>query len=128
MKPFTAKANSKAGYPCTAPRLLNGGGSQKAFTDYGSICCDTTSKGAWKSAGVDAVYKDIDITPCKFTKISYLFTNVKGDGPSIDSAIGASSHSPTVKDGIYRIYLNTKYKFYNAEQYNWRVQWCAYGR
>ena len=42
---------------------------------------------------------------------------------------GATAYSPT-SDGKYKMYLNTggRYKFYNAAQYSWRIQWCAYGK
>lgn len=32
--------------------------------------------------------------------------------------------------GASRVYLQTngKYKFYNAEQYHWKVQYCVFGR
>ena len=130
VKEFHPRRDSVAGYPCTATRLLKGGGSQTTFTDFGSICCDTTASDGWKAAGSDSVTKTIDISPCKFDKVQYLFTNVRGDAPSIDSAVGASSYASTGTKNKYRVYVYTagRYKFYNAAQHNWKVQWCAYGR
>jgi hypothetical protein len=79
VKPYVPNKAAKAGFPCTSPRLLKGSGSQTAFTDYGSICCDTTSSGGWASAGSDSIKKVIDISACKFSKVSYLMTNVRGE-------------------------------------------------
>lgn len=128
VKPYAPNKRAKAGFPCTSPRLLKGDGSQTAFTDYGSICCDTTSSSGWRAAGSDSVKKVIDISGCKFSKVSYLMTNVRGE--RISTTIGATAYSPTGTDNQYVVYLNTggKYKFYNAAQYKWKLQWCAYGR
>lgn len=79
VKPYVPNKRAKAGFPCTSPRLLKGDGSQTSFTNYGSICCDTTTSGGWTSAGSDSIKKVIDISGCKFSKVSYLMTNVRGE-------------------------------------------------
>ena len=44
--------------------------------------------------------------------------------------IGSSAYSPTKSKNQYVVYLYTggKYMYWKAAQYNFRVQWCAYGR
>jgi len=128
VKPYVPNKNAAAGFPCTNSRLLKGAGNQDTFTDFGSMCCDTSTSGGWRAAGGDSITKTLDISQCKFKKISYLMTNIRGDGP-VSEMTGATGYSPTT-DGKYKIYVNTggKYKFYNAAQYHFRIQWCAYGR
>jgi hypothetical protein len=131
VRPFSKKAgaDNEAGFPCTSPRLLKGTGDQGVFSNVGKVCCDTSSSSGWRGAGADSVQKTIDISQCGFNKISYLFTNVRGDGP-VDQMIGSSAYSPTKSKNQYVVYLYTggKYMYWKAAQYNFRVQWCAYGR
>jgi len=79
VKPYVPNRQAVGGFPCTSPRLLKGNGDQTPFTDFGSICCDTTSSSGWQPAGSDSIKKVIDISGCQFSKISYLMTNVRGE-------------------------------------------------
>jgi hypothetical protein len=129
VRPFAPKGTEGAGYPCTSPRLLKGTGDQGVFTDMGDVCCDTSSANGWSGAGADSIQKTIDVSQCKFEKISYLFTNVRGDGP-VDQMIGSSAYSPTAKKDEYVVHLFTggKYMYWKATQFNFKIQWCAFGR
>lgn len=62
-------------------RYAEGNGDQDVFTDFGAACCDTSTTSGWKEAGSDSITKTIDISQCKFEKISYLFTGLVGGGP-----------------------------------------------
>jgi hypothetical protein len=118
-----------AGYPCTSPRLLKGNNDNGVFSNEGAICCDKTSAGDWKAAGTRAISKEVDISACGFTKIAYTLVNVRGDNP-LQMVSGGSSWAPTDDKTKIKVYLQTngKYKFYNAEQYHWKVEYCVFGR
>jgi hypothetical protein len=66
---------------------------------------------------------------CGFTKIAYTLVNVRGDNP-LQMVSGGSSWAPTDDKTKIKVYLQTngKYKFYNAEQYHWKVEYCVFGR
>jgi len=81
VKPFVATKDASAGFPCTNSRILKGNGDQAKFTDFGRMCCDTSTAGGWSKAGADSIQKTIDTAQCKFSQISYLMTNIRGDGP-----------------------------------------------
>jgi len=120
----------EAGFPCTAPRILTPGDAKTVYTNNGQICCDTTSADGWKDTpNKVGVYRDIDISRCKLDKTKVIVTDVRGDMGSIEHTGGASSFQQLADKNTIRVsvWTNNKYKFYQASQYHWRVQWCVFG-
>lgn len=124
-----ASVEGKGGYPCTSPRLLKGNNDNGVFTNNGEICCDHTSGSDWKKANTQAISKVVDISACGFKKINYIITNMRGDSP-LQMTSGGTSWAPTNDASKIEVYVQTagKYKFYNAEQYHWKVQYCVFGK
>jgi hypothetical protein len=60
----------RAGFPCTAPRLLAGASSsnpQGIVSNNAEICCGLTSK-KWVNGGANFLRKDISLAQCGFTQ------------------------------------------------------------
>jgi len=130
VKPMAGATNGGAGYPCTAPRVLVGAGDQAVQTNNAKICCRKTGSSGWKDAGKGVfLYKEIDISPCDMKKVHVTMVDVRGDEGSIDYTGGGKSFSvgSDAKKMKVSIWTRGKYKFYDAERFHWKVQYCLVG-
>jgi hypothetical protein len=81
VKPLPPTTNGKAGYPCTAPRVIVGNGDQAAQTNNAKICCEKTGSSGWKQDPRDSNFlmRTVDISPCGMKKIHVTLVDVRGD-------------------------------------------------
>jgi len=131
VKPMAGTTGGSAGYPCTAPRVIVGNGDQAVQTNNAKICCEKTGTSGWKAGGRAGTFleKTIDISPCNMKKVHVTMVDVRGDEGSVDRTGGGSSFSvgTNAKQMTVNVWTKGKYKFYDAERYHWRVQYCLIG-
>jgi len=131
VRELAGATNGKAGYPCSSPRVIVGNGDQSVQTNHAKICCEKTSSSGFKAGGRSGTFleKTIDISPCNMKKVHVTLVDIRGDEGSVDHVGGAAAFSVgTNADHMkVKVWTKGKYKFYDAERYNWHVQYCLIG-
>jgi len=140
-KPIPRDANGRAGYPCTAARILerdtgtvSNPKDVQVVSDNGQMCCgQDVPNWSRTTSNNDYMYSDIDISQCGFNTISYAMTSLKADegmgNKGGNSITGAQAWSRT-SDGKLRVYLRKNGQsifFYDAISRHFTIQYCLTG-